>query len=173
MPTHLISKKVNLDLIYPGLLPRLLDGMAEAESLGSRYKLYYGYRTPQESRLLYLQGRTMPGKIVTNAKPWQSVHNYGAACDFALMLGDGSLTWETKNGEYDVLRAVMEKRGLQVGVPSVPGGDRGHAQLALSSKLGRKEVDVLRELEKVVKDANLDIKAAWAKLDEWGFNTSP
>jgi peptidoglycan L-alanyl-D-glutamate endopeptidase CwlK len=32
--------------------------------------------------MLYAQGRTAPGKKVTNAKPGESFHNYGVAFDF-------------------------------------------------------------------------------------------
>ena len=41
---------------------------------------------------MYAKGRTKPGKIVTNAKAWESIHNYGLAADFVLLLdknGDG------------------------------------------------------------------------------------
>jgi hypothetical protein len=36
-------------------------------------------RTFQEQEMLYANGRTKPGKIVTKAKPGQSYHNYGLA----------------------------------------------------------------------------------------------
>lgn len=39
------------------------------------------YRTAEEQQKLYAQGRTSPGKKVTNAKPGQSFHEYRVALD--------------------------------------------------------------------------------------------
>ena len=38
-------------------------------------------RTAKEQAALYAQGRTAPGRKVTNAKPGQSFHEYGVALD--------------------------------------------------------------------------------------------
>ncbi len=54
-------------------------------------------RTMQEQQALYDQGRTKPGKIVTNAKPGTSFHNYGLALDFAILYD------KDKNGTYETL----------------------------------------------------------------------
>ncbi len=43
--------------------------------------IHEGFRSEQRQAELYAQGRTAPGKIVTNAKPGQSIHNYGKAAD--------------------------------------------------------------------------------------------
>ena len=37
------------------------------------------YRSTEEQAELYTQGRTMPGRIVTNAKPGESKHNFKLA----------------------------------------------------------------------------------------------
>lgn len=50
---------------------------------------YCGYRSPEEQERLYAQGRTKPGKIVTNAKPGQSKHEKRAAIDFAFVVPKG------------------------------------------------------------------------------------
>ena len=47
--------------------------------------LIYGYRSLGEQAELYSTGRTKPGKIVTNAKPGSSAHNYGLAVDLAFL----------------------------------------------------------------------------------------
>lgn len=46
-----------------------------------------GYRDSKEQAELYAQGRTKPGKRVTNAKPGQSFHQYGLAFDIAFKNG--------------------------------------------------------------------------------------
>lgn len=43
--------------------------------------------------MLYAQGRTTPGKRVTNALPGQSFHNYGVAFDFVPMT-NGKPNWD-------------------------------------------------------------------------------
>lgn len=43
--------------------------------------------------MLYAQGRTTPGKRVTNAMPGQSFHNYGVAFDF-VPLTNGKPNWD-------------------------------------------------------------------------------
>ena len=52
---------------------------------GIEIRITSGYRSPAEQQVLYNQGRTTPGNIVTNAKPGRSNHNYGLAIDFVLI----------------------------------------------------------------------------------------
>ncbi|WP_338115650.1 M15 family metallopeptidase [Paenibacillus monticola] len=61
-----------------------------------------GLRTIPEQDGLYAQGRTTKGQIVTNAKGGYSYHNFGVAIDFALLLPDGGVSWDTKrDGDGD------------------------------------------------------------------------
>ena len=46
-----------------------------------------GLRSWQQQAALYAQGRTKPGRIVTNARPGSSWHNYGLAIDLGLFAG--------------------------------------------------------------------------------------
>lgn len=58
-------------------------------------RVVQGLRTIEEQNALYAQGRTAPGKIVTNAKGGKSYHNYGLAIDFAIMYDmDKNKTYE-------------------------------------------------------------------------------
>jgi peptidoglycan L-alanyl-D-glutamate endopeptidase CwlK len=50
------------------------------------------YRDYESQNALYAQGRTEPGKIVTNAKGGQSFHNFKVAFDFCPML-DNQAAW--------------------------------------------------------------------------------
>jgi len=61
-----------------------------AKAYGYEYKAISGNRTWEEQAKLYSQGRTTSGKIVTNAKPGYSNHNYGIAVDMGVF----------KNGKY-------------------------------------------------------------------------
>lgn len=80
-------------------------------------RIVQGLRTIEEQNNLYAQGRTAPGKVVTNAKGGKSYHNYGLAIDFAIMYDmdiNGSfekLSWDIfydhdKNGKRDWLQVV-------------------------------------------------------------------
>jgi len=53
-----------------------------------------GLRSIAEQDALYAQGRSKPGKIVTNARGGYSNHNFGVAIDFCLLQPDGkSVSW--------------------------------------------------------------------------------
>jgi peptidoglycan L-alanyl-D-glutamate endopeptidase CwlK len=58
-------------------------------------RITQGLRTIQEQDVLYAQGRTKPGKVVTNARGGSSYHNYGLAIDFTLLV-NGQISWDMK-----------------------------------------------------------------------------
>lgn len=67
--------------------------LAECERQGVKVQITHTLRTMQEQNELYAQGRTKPGKKVTNAKAGQSMHNYGLAIDFVPIVG-GKAAWD-------------------------------------------------------------------------------
>jgi len=84
---------------------------------GVRLRLAYTYRSPEEQTALYNQGRTTKGAKVTNAKAWQSIHQYSLAFDIVLLLdkdNNGSFetaTWDIvkdfdKDGSSDWMEIV-------------------------------------------------------------------
>lgn len=62
------------------------------------------YRDKESQAALFAQGRTAPGKIVTNARAGQSFHNYRVALD-VVPLRNGKPVWNTTNDD-----AVLWKR---------------------------------------------------------------
>lgn len=67
------------------------------------------YRDNESQAQLFAQGRTKPGRIVTNARAGESFHNHKVAADFALLYhgktiakDDDFLIWDTKK-EYVTL----------------------------------------------------------------------
>lgn len=69
------------------------------------------YRDAESQDALYAQGRTAPGKIVTNAKGGESFHQYRCAFDFCPLV-NGKPAWDdlalfTKCGE------IGEQCGLE------------------------------------------------------------
>ena len=98
----------------------------EAELLkkGIRVKLVSGYRSPEEQDRLYAQGRTKPGRVVTNARGGYSWHNFGLAADYAFVK-DGHLTW---NGPWNIFGRVARACGLEWGGDFRTFPDRPHVQ---------------------------------------------
>jgi peptidoglycan L-alanyl-D-glutamate endopeptidase CwlK len=61
----------------------------------AKVRVTQGLRTFAEQNALYQQGRTTPGKKVTNAKAGQSIHNYGFAIDICLIIDSKIASWDT------------------------------------------------------------------------------
>ena len=68
------------------------------------------YRDKESQAALFAQGRTTPGKIVTNARAGQSFHNYRVAFD-VVPLRNGKAAWGTANED-----AVLWKKIGAIGV---------------------------------------------------------
>lgn len=64
------------------------------DELCIKLKVTSAYRSKQDQDALYAQGRTKPGRIVTNARGGQSNHNSGKAIDVYMVLEDGSIATE-------------------------------------------------------------------------------
>ena len=72
-------------------------------------------RSMAEQERLYAQGRTAPGKIVTKAKPGQSMHNYGLAFD-VVPLRYGKPVWGTTGADGELwnrIGQIGESVGLE------------------------------------------------------------
>lgn len=61
----------------------------------AQVRIAQGLRTFAEQDEIYAQGRTTPGKKVTNAKGGQSIHNYGLAVDIVLIIDGKTASWDT------------------------------------------------------------------------------
>lgn len=88
-----------LNLLHPKVREeiKLIIGEIEQALTGRAHiRIVQGLRTIPEQDDLYAQGRTKPGKIVTNAKGGSSFHNYGVAVDFALLIDGQTISWDMK-----------------------------------------------------------------------------
>lgn len=72
------------------------------------------YRDNESQDALYAQGRTTPGKIVTNAKAGASFHNYRCAVDI-VPLRNGKPVWGT-SGEDGALWHTVATLGKACGL---------------------------------------------------------
>lgn len=117
--------------LHPKVVTEVFEAIGEAEAgfpVNIAVRIVQGLRTIEEQDALYAQGRTKPGKVVTNARGGSSYHNYGLAVDFAILYDKDNngtfeeLSWDTakdfdKDGIFDwqeVVRA-FEKRGWEWG----------------------------------------------------------
>ncbi|WP_310027977.1 M15 family metallopeptidase [Flavobacterium arsenatis] len=62
----------------------------------AKIRITQGLRNNAEQDAMYAQGRTAPGKKITNAKGGQSIHNYGFAVDICLIIEGKTASWDTK-----------------------------------------------------------------------------
>lgn len=92
-----------LSLMHPKVRSEAINLLEEVNKVltGKAFvRVTQTLRTIAEQDALYAQGRTVRGKIVTNARGGSSYHNYGLALDFVLVLNGGSISWDT-NKDFD------------------------------------------------------------------------
>ncbi|WP_432663873.1 M15 family metallopeptidase [Wukongibacter baidiensis] len=114
------------------------------------------FRTKERQQELYNQGRTTPGQIVTNAKPGDSIHNYGLAFDI-VPVEKGKALWD----RYDLFKkvgAIGVALGLEWGGNWRSFKDYPHFQwtggLTLKDlKAGKLPVDPNSEISEWAKEA--------------------
>lgn len=109
----------NIQTLLPQVGPYARSLIHALADRGLVFKVTSGLRTAAEQDALYAIGRTKPdsnGKWnkVTNAKAWQSVHNYGLAFDLTQFKTDGKLPIYDGSG-YAVAGAIGESMGLSWG----------------------------------------------------------
>jgi peptidoglycan L-alanyl-D-glutamate endopeptidase CwlK len=108
-----------IQTLHPKIRTEVLNLYRRANNLelgkGVRLRFSYTFRTPEEQDNLFSQGRTRPGKRVTNAKAWQSIHNYGLAFDIVLLYDNDNngtfeeASWDTKrDGDKDGIPDWLE-----------------------------------------------------------------
>lgn len=95
----------DLHAVFQPLVRKFLSACKAA---GHDVIITCGYRSMAEQDELYAQGRTRPGKRVTNARGGQSWHNYGLAVD-VVFLRDGKADW---NGPWEEIGRIGELLGL-------------------------------------------------------------
>lgn len=117
MPKELLTR-VNWDLLKPRFVEKCFDLAANCRKRGVDYFAISGYRPFPEQAKLYFQGRTTPGKIVTNARPGMSAHNYGLAVDWCkdedVARAGLQPDWDLK--DYIILQEEAEKLDLESGM---------------------------------------------------------
>jgi len=121
---------------HPALIERIQHVIQAMEVLGYELLLTQGVRTVAQQQALYRQGRTRPGKIVTNcdgivrrSNHQVKADGFGHAVDVAWRIDD-EVTWE---GPWAILGAVAANNDLVWGGNWRTFPDRPHLELPPSS----------------------------------------
>ena len=121
--------KINSDRlakVLPELQTKCLQIISIAAAAGFVLLVTQGLRTVAEQNALYAQGRTAPGKIVTNARGSQSNHTTGKAVDFAFVV-NGEISWD--ENLYQKLGAWAATVGLHWGGNWKTIKDKPHVEI--------------------------------------------
>lgn len=100
--------------VHPLVATKARQLIERAYREGINVIITQGLRTIEEQNELYAQGRTKPGKIVTNARGGYSYHNFGLAFDFAIMKDDGSVSWNVDD-KWKRVAQIGKSLGLEWG----------------------------------------------------------
>lgn len=134
-----------LSKVNPILAAKVRSMVEALAAQGITIIVVQGLRTVAEQDALYAQGRTTPGKIVTNAKGGQSWHNFGCAVDCAPEKPDGSIDWNANHPQWKAMEAAGVAVGLVSGANWVRFVDAPHFQLKTQFPEGAPDTEV-REL---------------------------
>lgn len=100
--------------LHPVYRQKAAELLAKLKDEGLPFRVFEGFRSPERQRYLFEQGRTRPGGRVTNARAWQSYHQYGVAADFVLYEND-QWSWDDSGAKRSWWKRLHEL-GRQVGL---------------------------------------------------------
>jgi peptidoglycan L-alanyl-D-glutamate endopeptidase CwlK len=129
--------------LQPEVRPYARALVLKAASMGITIKVISGLRTYEEQNALFAQGRTKPGRIVTNARGGFSNHNFGIAFDVGVF--DGS-SYIPESPRYKAVGALGSELGLEWGGNWKTIKDEPHFQLRPKWASDMAERDMLAEL---------------------------
>ena len=117
--------------VFPGLALLVRQAQAALTPQNIFMCVYEGLRTQAQQNALYAEGRTLPGKIVTEARAGWSNHNYGLAVDIVPYLqgSEGALNWTVESAQYQAVVKALKAQGLVYGGDWKTFPDMDHWQL--------------------------------------------
>ena len=136
------SEKVIATLL-PQVRPIARALVQKAAAAGISIRVISGLRSYEEQAALYAQGRTAPGKKVTNARAGYSNHNFGIAFDVGVFEGNKYLPESPK---YKAVGALGMDLGLEWGGNWKTIVDQPHFQLRPTWAADESESLMLAEL---------------------------
>lgn len=109
---------------------KLAQLILQASSGGIRLMPYWIERSAAEQFELYQQGRTTPGRIVTNCDGYKKIspHQRWRAADLVIVGEDGGLIWEA-SARYELLGQMWKNLGGRWGGDFKGLRDMNHFEL--------------------------------------------
>lgn len=101
-----------LEDLLPPVRERVERMIADCKAEGIDLLVTSTYRDNASQDALYAQGRTAPGRIVTNARSGQSYHNYRCAVD-VVPIRNGKAIWNAKDPVWQRIGALGKAAGLE------------------------------------------------------------
>lgn len=89
-----------IELMHPKVreeVRRMYEAICLALTGRAVCRFAHTLRTFEEQDALFAQGRSRPGKKVTNARGGASYHNYGLAFDICLIVDGKTASWDMKS----------------------------------------------------------------------------
>jgi peptidoglycan L-alanyl-D-glutamate endopeptidase CwlK len=129
--------------LLPKVQPYARALVRKAAAAGITIKVISGLRTYKEQDDLFAQGRTKPGRKVTNASAGHSNHNFGIAFDIGVF--DGSKYIE-ESEDYATVGQIGKDLGLEWGGDWKTIQDEPHFQLRPEWASDMREGDMLAQL---------------------------
>ena len=117
-----------LSLINPVFAKNIIKLAATLSDKNITIEIVQGLRTWNQQQDLYNQGRTTPGKIVTNSKPGNSWHNFGLAVDMCPFI-NGAPIWDVQHDYFKELIKSANDAGFVCGAHFVSFPDYDHFQM--------------------------------------------
>lgn len=102
----------DLTELLPQVRRRVEAMIASAKAQGIDLLVTSTYRDNASQDALYAQGRTAPGKVVTNARAGQSYHNYRCAVD-VVPIRNGKPVWDAKDAVWQTVGTLGKAAGLE------------------------------------------------------------
>lgn len=101
-----------LEDLLPQVRTRVEAFLKAADEAGIDLLVTSTYRDNASQDALYAQGRTKPGRIVTNAKAGQSFHNHRCAVD-VVPVRNGKPVWDSKDPVWQTVGRLGKAAGLE------------------------------------------------------------
>lgn len=155
------STIVRIEELYPLLKTKAYQLIQLLLNKGIDVEVSQGLRTWPQQAALYAEGRTAPGKIITNARPEQSYHTFGLAFDIDIVASSGVLDWTGKSPAWLTAIDTGESLGLTAGAAFRTFPDRPHFQYS-----GRFPVTPDDEVLALFKGGG--VAAVWEEVDKKG-----
>ena len=115
-----------------------------SNELGINIRVSSGFRSFEEQKELYAQGRTKDGNIVTNAKEGESYHNYGLAFDVVEITPNGEANYGT---DYDSIASIGKALGFGWGGDWASFIDKPHFEMKYGYQTSQLKTILLSQID--------------------------